>query len=85
MLLLVALGICCCQEASAADHLRQQQQKDVVSLQESRRVNMVPAYNQEIRGGFEVEEVLPWYLVFADTTICGGALVSCCTAYGTIL
>lgn len=38
----------------------------------------VPEYNQEIRGGFEVTEVIPWYVVFADTVICGGALVSLC-------
>lgn len=64
-------------DVAAAENLRQQQ-NHAASLQESRRIEAVPAYNQEIRGGFEIEEALPWYLVFADTTICGGALVSSC-------
>ena len=30
----------------------------------------------EIIGGDPVKEAIVWYAVFADTTICGGALVS---------
>ena len=29
----------------------------------------------DIRGGNDVTEVIPWYVVFADTTLCGGVLV----------
>ena len=66
-------------EATAADHLRQ---NDLSSLEReidknSRNLaDTVPEYNQDIRGGFEVTDAIPWYLVFTDTTVCGGALVS---------
>ena len=66
-------------EVSAADHLRQ---NDLSSLEReidknSRNLaDTVPEYNQDIRGGFEVTDAIPWYLVFTDTTVSGGALLS---------
>ena len=32
----------------------------------------------EIRGGNDVTTPIPWYVTFADTTICGGVLVGFC-------
>lgn len=29
----------------------------------------------DIRGGADVDTPIPWYVAFADTTICGGVLV----------
>lgn len=74
--LLVAAASGWCHEVSAADHLRQPR-KGIEEIPIGvRRAQAVPEYNQDIRGGFEVTDALPWYFVFADTTICGGALVS---------
>ena len=74
--LLVAAASVVYHEVSAADHLRQPHKETEEILNGIRRTEVVPEYNQDIRGGFEVTDALPWYFVFADTTICGGALVS---------
>ena len=35
----------------------------------------VPECCQEIRGGDDVINAIPWYVVFADNVLCGGVLV----------
>ena len=48
-------------------------------------VRSLEGVNGEIQGGSDVDFAIPWYLVFADTAICGGVLVCphvlSCTAF----
>ena len=45
----------------------------IVALSGFAAGNEIP--DGDIRGGNDVTEIIPWYVVFADTTLCGGVLV----------